>query len=153
MQFTTQFTTQRLDMTDQEQLDDLKTKMKALNAKARALKASIETTEKVLAADKESFKKLVGSYREDGEISYNRSQIEDLKRIIEDRKKPRVVWKEKSNRSSNYIVDKVTPKRISVKRVGATHCEKFNRDGTPVSSYNRDTIDLKATFRDDYNDQ
>lgn len=141
-------------MTDQEQLDALLTEVNKLNAKARALKASIEATEKVLEADKEALKKLVGSlYTGSGEIPYKRSQIEELERNIEDGKKPRVVWKEGSLREGNYIIDKVTPKRIAVKQVGHTHCEQFNRDGTPVSRYGYgcNEIDLKATFGDDYN--
>ena len=137
-------------MTEQEQLDDLKNTLKLLNAKARALQGTIAATEKVLAADNESLKKLVGAYRETGEIACNRGQVEDLERKIEDRKKPRVIWEE--DREGDYIVDKVTPKRIAVKEVGHTRSEQFNRDGTPVSQYSfrRHVIDLQATFGDDY---
>ncbi len=138
-------------MTDQEQLDALKHTLKSLNAKARALQGTIKATEKVLAADNESLKRLVGGYRESGEIACNRSQVKDLERKIEDKKKPRVVWKE--DREGDYIVDKVTPKRIAVKEVGHIRSEQFNRDGTPVSQYSfrRYVIDLQATFGDDYN--
>lgn len=138
-------------MTDQEQLDALKNTFSDLNSKARELRSSIRATEKVLAADIGALKNLTGThYSIGGDLPYTRRQIENLERKIEDSKKTRVVWEERSDCKGDHIIDKVTSKRIAVKRIGGTLCEQFNRDGTPVSKLIRQKIDLKATFGDDY---
>lgn len=68
-----------------------------------------------------------------------------------DETKPRVVWAHRATycNQGEYIVRKVTPKRITIAQIGHKCTSNFNRDGSVVSSHDKSKIDLAATFGDD----
>jgi len=140
-------------MTEQEQLDDLCRELVDMKATAGTLRHAIKLTESNLSEQKTAFKRLVGTPFAWGKIRFREGEIEDLKQKIEDRTKPVVVWKIPPTGAQNdYIVDKVTPKRIMVKRIGYTCREQFNRDGAAVGKFSKEVIDIKATLGDDYDE-
>jgi hypothetical protein len=62
-----------------------------------------------------------------------------------------VIWQNIPNRTPRYddwIVDKVTPKRIFTRRMGETQTTQYKRDGIPIGACFADAfIDVEATLK------
>lgn len=139
-------------MNEDQQLSTLYNELADMEATAGTLKHAIQQAEALLSDQKAAHKSLIGTHFSPGAIPHKRDEIEKLRREIEDRKKPVVVWDVPPGwAEGDHIVDKITPKRIVVRRIGHTPSDQFNRDGTTVSKYSTAVIDVKATLGEDYN--
>lgn len=83
-----------------------------------------------------------------GDIFFMEKHLETIDRFIGDQTKPKAHLTEGKRWQSDdeeWIVDKVTPKRIFLRQKGRERVDLYNHDGTPVSSYGR-SIDMAKTF-------
>lgn len=98
---------------------------------------------------------------ESGTIPEAREKLAKAARMIEDFDKPLVYWSKYSGNEyaestatpsgwsrdlPTYIVEKVTKKRIYVRKKGEDQSLQFEHDGTNVGRYQRDRIDIAKTF-------
>lgn len=82
-----------------------------------------------------------------GLIGRAAEKVAELKHIAAQKLLPKVVFLKKSGWSrddAEYVVEKVTPKRIFVQQIGCTRSQQYDRDGKEISGSG--TIDMKATF-------
>ena len=84
--------------------------------------------------------------KEDQQLAALYHELADSFLAVISLKPPAVVWETPPYSSEDWIVVKVTSKRIVIRRIGRTCCEQFNRDGTAVSKYSTGVIDIEATF-------
>ena len=92
----------------------------------------------------------IGDDRTHGELKALRIECEDLEVHIQDCIKPSVVWQD-GKRDELHIVDRVTAKRIYVRRRGGWTTDMYTRHGRPIARmYQPRYIDVKATLGADY---
>jgi len=90
---------------------------------------------------------LVGThYQRGGLIDTLKQAVAKAELELEHTKARPVHWIERSWCSGDYLVQKVTGKRIYVCVFGSTRAEIFNLDGTTVSRTGRAKIDMTKTF-------
>lgn len=162
-------------MSTLEQLTILKTPLEKMEFRRLALNRSLEASIKLhdqlrrqiveLVKEADSLLRVEGGFTkiERGEIVDLRKKLEKLDLQIEDEQKPLVYWSKYSGTEQDtstptptyinkpidtpYVVDKVTKKRIFIRRKGVNEgVGQFEYDGTNVGSYKRDQIDIAKTF-------
>lgn len=115
----------------------------ALRQRKNELEAELQTIDNRLRV-------LQGGFRGTGELSAARLRVKQAEREEADAKGRLVVWGDSqpygATEAKPYIVDKITPKRIYVRRQGQERAEFYNRDGTTDSRWCNAKIDLAKTF-------
>ena len=111
---------------------------------ARIIKSRLTEMEAETKQLKERLNDLEGFWSRPGLIKIAKDKLEQAKRLDEDSRRRKVVWVG-NERDADYIVDKITPKRIYVRKRGAEASCFYNIDGSSLSSFGR-TIDITATF-------
>lgn len=83
-----------------------------------------------------------------GLIHTLRSNLAAAKLRESDATLPRVVFVKRGYGFSDgeYVVSRVTPKRIFIRQVGHSDVDQFHRDGAAVRSWIGTAIDIPATF-------
>lgn len=133
-------------------VEELEAELSEARATAVRLKEEIAKDEIALAAKIAARDALTGGMwgRRHSRLHELEEQITDAKRLRTDEDAIRVVFVGCQPREYGdekpYIVDKRTPKRISIRRMGTTRCDHYNADGTPVSKWRKERIDVSATF-------
>jgi chromosome segregation ATPase len=115
----------------------LKTDRIRLNAKLKRIQAQEEKIKKRL-------KELEGGFRDFGEIQRAEHDLKILVRRQTDSKLPKIIWEVAPD--DEWVVDKVTQKRIFARRVGGSHVEQFTHDGKSIRSYFDIVINIEETF-------
>jgi hypothetical protein len=122
-----------------QELEDAKSRLKSLEGER-------ERIEKRLAEVKPEIERLGGGFWGRGRGTINKLG-DDLSLAMlreQDAEKPRVVFSKAPNWGSEYVVSRVTPKRIFLRSPGSKREEQYYKDGTAVSSSG--VIDIEATF-------
>jgi hypothetical protein len=138
------------ELTNEEKLIVLKGLLSTRIQMASLLKTKIAKQEAELATDQEQLTELIGTgfgwRSHPGNIADTKSNIVQLERIIADSSKPFVVLTD--GKTLDYIVNKVTAKRIFVRGAGWHRPgDAYNHDGTTVGGrYKGTPIDIEATF-------
>lgn len=120
-------------------------------ANAESLRVEIKSLEGRLEQAKSELRDMAGDTfsRGKGKIGQFTSKIASIDHKITQVQSLPVVWMK--DQRDDYIVVKVTPKRITVQKFGYNgNKDQYNRDGTPVSSWYSNSINLLATFGPDY---
>ena len=119
------------------------------------LKDELASAEATAKRVRERLGKIEGSPwdRYGGELARAKSKLADAKRDEADKTLPRVVWQEGHSPRDEYqrhdgdwVLEKVTPKRICIRKAGLGQTELFNRDGTHISRGRKLRIDIEKTF-------
>jgi len=137
-------------MTIEQELEQVKSELAAKQIAAQSLKKSIDHYKELMKQWEEEYKGLVGSGwgHSCGEIGHLKAKVANLELKVVHSKKPKVVWiKEPCYKDRDYIVHKVTAKRIYVCLPGYDRHDLYNKDGTSVSTWGgASKIDIEATF-------
>jgi hypothetical protein len=114
------------------------------------LKVTLKNLEQQIQEARDRMSKLGGFYGYPGLISKARDNYLDAKRYIEDLNKRRVFFiGDPDPHVSEHVVDKVTSKRVYVRRIGEHKATYYNLDGT-YPHYRRKHIDLVRTLGESY---
>lgn len=126
----------------------------------KALTKQIEVLQKE-ADELRKFERGFGRTTETGKIAKQKEELAELELLIADEQKPLVYWsmyggnvcKEPTSKPSSwgpdsapYVVDKVTAKRIYIRKKGGDQVSQYGHDGKSVSRYQRDQIAIAKTF-------
>lgn len=82
-----------------------------------------------------------------GLIGKAAEKVAELKHIESQKSMRRVVFLKKpgwSREEAEFVVEKVTPKRIFVQQIGNKRSDQYDREGNAIGGYG--VIDMKATF-------
>jgi hypothetical protein len=127
------------------ELELLRQEVAVLNVRLVALKDEQQQIE-------ERLYEIHGGFRGYGEMSRARQKVKVEERAARDATLRLVVWKVEPSTHWNdkspepYVVDKVTPKRIYVRRRGEERADYYVKDGTTGKSYGASVIDVDKTF-------
>lgn len=126
---------------------EIQKQLDAAIAEADNLRKEIEAAEANLKAMNERIIVLNGGFwnRNGGKIGYLRMQLSAAKLYEQHEKSPVVHFAGTHYDDREYIVAKVTSKRISISHRRSESLTQFNLDGSSVSSYRRQ-IDIRKTF-------
>lgn len=135
---------------DIEKLEDLESHLFDMRARLAFLERELEQAKLY----KEELDRLTGGVwrRDNGEIDHVARNVAQTKQRIQNRQLPLVYWKEKKLLDQNeiFVIERVTAKRIFVKRINWDRLMQFDREGVECSSYKPDKIDMEATFGPDW---
>lgn len=94
-------------------------------------------------------REIYGGFSRNGLLLQAERSVKIAEREARDRYARLVVWVTAPwDRSDDkpYIIDKVTPKRIYVRRRGQERADYYEKDGTTGTRYGKEQIDLAKTF-------
>ncbi len=129
-----------------QQLFDYQQKLEVVEETARDLNDEIRCLQKEIGEKQALLKDLEGSWSRRGIIGKLKNDIGKLKLEIDHCSKPKVVWKkEPMEFEKDYIVKKVTAKRIYVGSPGTKCHTLYDKNGIAVG-YKGNEIDIEATF-------
>lgn len=104
--------------------------LQALSDEARMLEESIKNLENQLESAKTRLRELDGGFMGKGLIQDAIKKVADIRRFIDDKQKQPVIWRDGfAPDTTDYVVDRVTPKRIYVKRIGGVGTQQFKHNG------------------------
>jgi len=133
----------------EEEIDTLVTCIAALVREQKQLKIREKEIQGLLDKHRGS---QWGSYGTYGTLQDLKRKLADAKRTEADADAIPVVWeKEPSFGKDEYVVRKITKKRIYIAKHGSPSQSYYNKDGTSNYSTNG-TIDLEGTFGKDYSE-
>lgn len=138
-------------MIDQQQLQDNRANalknLKVAQAESAELKKEKDKLEARLKEIDQRIIQLHGThYSRGGLMDTLKADLDKAELEIKHSTSRPVVWAERNWCNGDYVVEKVTAKRIYVCRFGSTRPDLFNLDGTTVSKGSRDRIDIAKTF-------
>lgn len=110
---------------------------------ARIIKSRLAEMEAETSQLRDRLNDLDGFWSGRGLITIAKSKLEQAKRLDDDSRRREVVWV--GNERADYVVDKITPKRIYVRKRGCEVRVFYNIDGSASASFGR-TIDIDKTF-------
>jgi hypothetical protein len=137
-------------MSLEQELKELEDKQLLLIRESNTLVTEIKVAKQEIKTKEKRLSELRGGFHGHGEIRKVKAKAERKQREIEDQDKPKVVWCDDFWVGGyNYIVFKVTPKRIFVRTPGDKSTYQYNKDGTNITKDERcriQAIDIEATF-------
>lgn len=129
--------------------------------KARAALLALVTEQSDLTAERNRLERrlgeiskrleaICGGYGNHNELGDANHEIQRLQLLLDDCDRPVVVWSRVDSfmpkERSDWVVDKVTNKRIYVRARGSNgRTDLFGRDGESITSYRKWAIDLDKT--------
>jgi hypothetical protein len=134
------------------EVDQAKAKLQALKAEAHTLSQRKRELHDEIDQIEHRIHQLYGGFGGWGEIKQAKEAIKLAELKERDKVARLVVWSVEPARylhggnDEPFIVDKVTPKRIYVRRRGETNSEYYNKDGGSGRDYINTKIDIAATF-------
>lgn len=119
-----------------------------LQHEAQQIKGEMNRHSLLLVALREQHQRLIGTPYSlgDGEIPAKNRELLKAQRHNVDLNLPRVVWMSKREKSTEYVVDKRTAKRIFIRRIGGNTCLQFTLDGRRLYQGAEVQINVEATF-------
>jgi len=129
-------------------IDDAKRRVKNLLKERERLKDELASAEATAKRVRERLREIDGGpFGGYGDLGHAKIALADAERVERDKTLPRVVWAEGFEpQDGDWVLEKVTPKRIYVRKAGKTATELFSRDGSHISSWQRWKIDVEKTF-------
>jgi hypothetical protein len=130
-------------------IDEAKQKVNDLLQESNRLKDELASAEATAKRARERLGKIEGSPwdRYSGELARAKSELAAAERDEADKTLPRVVWAEGFEpQDGDWVLEKVTPKRICVRKAGSNETELFNHDGMHISRGRKLRIDIEKTF-------
>jgi hypothetical protein len=133
-------------MSDKRSSVEIRQELEDSRAKLESLEGERDRIEKRLKEIKPEIERLGGGFfgRSDGRITRLEGYLSLALLCEEDAEKPRVVFSKAPSWGSEYVVSRVTPKRIFLRSPGSKREEQYYKDGTAVSGSS--VIDIAATF-------
>lgn len=116
---------------------------------AARIRTEMQHNGKMLITLREQHQKIIGGpySRGDGEIAAKIRELKKAQCYNADLNRPRVVWVKKRERDQVWVVDKKTPKRIFIRRMGSQgRAEQFTLDGRRLWQGAKVEINVEATF-------
>lgn len=131
---------------------DIEAEYEATTKRASEVATLITACEKQLLDLKNEWIDLKGSVwgRRDGLVTKLHTELKYANLRVADQDASRVVWQNIPERppKGEWIVEKVTPKRIFIRQPGWTNAKQYKRDGVPVAACFTDAfIDVEATLK------
>lgn len=88
--------------------------------------------------------------RDQGLIGKLKQRLEEASLLEADESLPTVIWSSPPRGDDRYVVSRVTPKRIYIRRAGQKQEDIYTKDGKPVAfSYHEKQINVEATLGKD----
>lgn len=134
-------------------IEDAESQLSELEMQASKLRTKIPQAEASLKDMQSDLRQIVGDgwHGNRGQIGNTEGIIAGLSMELGDLDAVRVVWVASSSgymsgNRDEYIVSRVTKKRIFIRSSGHSVETQFDKAGQPIGSYRKDTIDLTETF-------
>jgi hypothetical protein len=120
-------------------ISEIRSDYRATLSRANTVSKLIAQAESDLVVLKDEWRELQGGPwdRSDGKVTRLKTELAYATLREEDEKATPVVWCRLPGRmpkSADWIVDKVTPKRIYIRRRGSKLLTQYKRDGIPVGA-------------------
>lgn len=129
---------------------EVEAELRALRKEAAALKIEIAEIKEAMKEKQTRLEQLTGGVwtKDYTLIDKKKGELESAKRWEADAGKPAIVWLVApslwGNDENEFIVSRVTPKRIYIRKRGDSHETIYNRDGT--AQYGSAVINVEATL-------
>lgn len=111
-------------------LEEEKQKLQDMIDHYQGLNSELARLENQLTEVKAAMRMLDGGLGRNGEIQRQRAYVNELQRIEDDKDLPAVKF---IKGDGDYVISRITPKRIFIRMRGGTHETAFDRQGYSIS--------------------